>query len=91
MNKAIIFGLILLSLTTGCTAQVQPQTPTIETSSDSDSPCLDAIKAQAGAAYEATKEKVEESQEDGLLKDIADKAEELKERAGKAYDTFMED
>jgi len=92
MKTAIIFTLAIL--TTGCTAQVQTRSPeTIEApaSTESDSPCLDALKASAGAAYEATKEKVKESQEDGILKDVEDKYEELKGRAGKAYDAFMED
>lgn len=96
MKNIILTTAILITATfnIGCTAQVQTRSPeTIEApaSAESDSPCLDAIKASAGAAYEATKEKVKESSEDGLIKDASDKLDELKDRAGKAYDAFMEE
>ena len=47
--------------------------------------------SSAGRAYDATKEAIKESSEDGLIKKADDKYEELKERAGKAYDSFMEE
>lgn len=89
MKNIIIFTIAIL--TTGCTVQTQPQTPKVMAPAEEDSPCLDAIKASAGRAYDATKEAIKESSEDGLIKKADDKYEELKERAGKAYDSFMEE
>lgn len=89
MNKNITFALLITLFNTGCTVQTQAKTP--DMISEEESPCLDAMKASAGAVYTTAKEAVQRSSEDGLIKDASDKLDELKDRAGEAFDTFMED